>query len=304
MPKPRTQSRFPVSLYATPHPAHQDIFYTVPRAGHLLGGADHHIQREHFPGHELLLCLGGRGFVLVQGRRHAVRAGDFVWINCHHPHEHGAEKGDPWEVLWLRIEGPALAKMCAILSVKSAPVFTGFNLRSAEPLYREVFILMQSDAPDAPPRIHAAVARLIALAFISRNRQGAAQQPEVPPLLRKAVQHMRLFYFQRHTVAALAKLAGMSASHFSRVFRVAFGTSPIDWLRRERISQAKRRLVETADAIKEIAQQTGYSDRFFFSKDFKCLTGHTPREFRQREQSKRRTSRTASTSEDTEFCAT
>ena len=56
---------------------------------------------------------------------------------------------------------------------------------------------------------------------------------------------------------------------------------------RERISQAKRRLVETADAIKEIAQQTGYSDRFFFSKDFKRLTGHAPREFRQREQSKR-----------------
>jgi AraC-like DNA-binding protein len=78
----------------------------------------------------------------------------------------------------------------------------------------------------------------------------------------------------------------MSASHFSRIFKAAFGTSPIDWLRRERISQAKRRLVETTDAIKEIAEQTGYSDRFFFSKDFRRLTGHTPREFRRREQSK------------------
>ena len=35
--------------------------------------------------------------------------------------------------------------------------------------------------------------------------------------------------------------------------------------------------------IKEIAEQTGYHDRYFFSKDFKKHTGQTPREFRTRE---------------------
>ena len=283
----RKKSRYAVSLYATPHAAHQDVFYTVPRAGHLLGGADHHIRREHFPGHELLLCLRGAGFVRVQGRRHPVRAGDFVWINCHHPHEHGAEKSDPWEVLWVRVEGPGLAKMCAILSVRAAPVFPRFSRRAAEPVYREIFRLLQTDAPDSAPRIHAAVARLVALAFIARKSPGDGGQPEIPAVLTRAVQRMKLFFFEHHTVGALAAESGMSASHFSRMFKAAFGTSPIDWLRRERISQAKRRLVETTDAIKEIAEQTGYRDRFFFSKDFKRLTGHTPREFRQREQSRR-----------------
>ena len=283
----RRKSRFPISLYATPHAAHQDVFYTVPRAGHLVGGEDHHIQREHFPGHELLLCLQGRGYVRVHGRRHPVQAGEFVWINCHHAHEHGAEKSDPWEVLWVRIEGPGLARMCSIISIRSSPVFPGFPRKAAEPLYHEIFDLMQRDTPDSPPRIHAAVARLIALAFIARQSHGGSPEQEIPAVLGKAVQHMKLFYFERHTVEALAARSGMSASHFSRLFKGAFGTSPIDWLRRERISQAKRRLVETTDAIKEIAEQVGYRDRFFFSKDFRQLTGHTPREFRQREQSKR-----------------
>ena len=94
---------------------------------------------------------------------------------------------------------------------------------------------------------------------------------------------MALSYFQPHRVAQLAGIAGMSASHFSRVFKAAFGTSPIDWLRRERINQAKRRLAETGDDIKQIAEQVGYGDRFYFSKDFKNLTGLTPREFRRRE---------------------
>ncbi len=75
----------------------------------------------------------------------------------------------------------------------------------------------------------------------------------------------------------------MSSSHFTRLFRRAFGTSPVDWLRRERISQAKRRLVETTIPIEWVAEQVGYQDRFFFSKDFKKLTGMTPREYRKRE---------------------
>ena len=163
------------------------------------------------------------------------------------------------------------------------------RLAEAEALYREIFRLMESDAPEAAPLIHAAVARLIALAFIARQRQAGSHLPEVPAVLSRAVQRMKLYYFERQTLGGLATLSGMSESHFSRSFKAAFGTSPIDWLRRERINQAKLRLVETADAIKEIAEQVGYSDRFFFSKDFKQLTGQTPREFRQRETLRRGT---------------
>ena len=94
---------------------------------------------------------------------------------------------------------------------------------------------------------------------------------------------MRLYYHKPTRVADLADLAGMSESHFSRMFKAAMGTSPIDWLRRERINQAKRRLVESEDAIKEVAQQVGYSDQFFFSKDFKKMTSLTPTQFRQTE---------------------
>jgi AraC-like DNA-binding protein len=76
----------------------------------------------------------------------------------------------------------------------------------------------------------------------------------------------------------------MSESHFSRLFKSCIGTSPIDWLRRERINQAKHRLIESEDPIKEVARQVGYSDQFFFSKDFKRMTRMTPTQFRQQER--------------------
>lgn len=273
------ETRFPISLYSTANPVHQDVFYTVPRAGHMIGGADHRVRREHFPGHELIYCLRGAGYARIGGVTHRVGPGELAWINCHHPHEHGAVTDDPWEVYWVRIEGPRLEQMCTMLSADANPVFP---VAAPEAVFQELFALLASDAPDSPPLIHAAVARLLALVCCARQR--AEPDATVPAPLRKAVERMKLFYFESHTVAGLAALAGMSAPHFSRVFKAAFGTSPIDWLRRERISQAKRRLGDTADPVQWIAEAVGYHDRFFFSKDFKKLTGLTPTEFRQREK--------------------
>jgi len=276
------ESHFPVSLFATPSATEQELFYTVPRAGHLVGGPDHHVKRDHFPGHELILCLRGRGFVRVQGRSHPVSPGQLVWVDCRQPHEHGAVADDPWEVYWVRAEGLQLARMAEALRVAASPVFPGFDVPAAVPLYREVFARLDDVGATTAPLVHAAVARLVALAFVSRQAHGGPPQL-TPSVLHRAVQKMKLFYFEQHRVAALAALCGVSPSHFNRLFRATFGTSPIDWLRRERISQAKRRLMTTTDSVKRIAEQVGYRDRFFFSKDFKRMTGLTPRQFRQRE---------------------
>jgi AraC-like DNA-binding protein len=98
----------------------------------------------------------------------------------------------------------------------------------------------------------------------------------------------------------LARLAGMSTPHFFRRFKRATGSSPIDWLRRERINQAKRHLSETADPVGEIAERVGYSDPFYFSRDFKRMTGHSPREYRSQEQEHESRNKRASRSEQGE----
>ena len=273
---------FPVSLYATPSPAYRDVFYTVPRAGHLIAGQKHHIKRNHFPGHELILCLRGKGWTRIEGRLHKVEPGDLLWINCHRPHEHGAVLEEPWEVYWIRTEGPRLAQMAELLYVGESPVIRGVDMESARRIYCELFGLISDESPGSPARIHAQVAQVLALAFCARQQAGASD-PEVPRSLKRPVETMKMLYFERHTVESLSQIAGLSPTHFSRLFKEAFGTSPIDWLRRERISQAKRRLADTSDDIKEIAEQVGYNDRYFFSKDFKKHTGITPSQFRMLE---------------------
>ena len=300
MADPNVSTQFVVSLFGTPQAVHQEIFYSVLRAGHLVAGPEHRIEREHFPGQELIFCLRGRGRVRIRGKLHGVRAGQGVWVNCHQPHGYGADPADPWELYWIRVEGPRLPRMGEVLEVGSEPVFEEVERERVAACYLEIFRELEEESPGMPARVHATVARMLALFFGGRHRaagqavesvEGADSGAPWPPGLRTALRHMKLAFFQPQRVEALAALAGMSSSHFSRVFKAALGTSPIDWLRRERINQAKRRLADTRDAVQEIAQQVGYADRYFFSKDFTKMVGVSPREFRRREGSESSPSR-------------
>lgn len=272
---------FPVSLYATPSTLYQELFYTVLRAGHLQAGPGYGVKRDHFPGHELILSLSGRSIVVVSGVLHDVKPGDFVWFNCQHPHEHRADMKDPWDALWARVDGPRLDRTGAMLEVETSPVISGIRHEEAKAVLLEIIDQMQRDHPDSAPMIHAGVAKLVALACCARRLPAA--DVDAPSSMKHVIERMRQDYFKPFTLAELAAGAGMSSSHFSRVFRKAFSASPIDWLRRERVNQAKRRLSETNDPVQWIAEQVGYRDRFFFSKDFRKMTGMTPREFRRRE---------------------
>lgn len=276
-------TRFIQSLYHTPTDSARAVFCTVVRAGQVQSSPDHRFDKVSHPGHELILCRQGRGFVRLHGRVLAVEAGQMVWVNCHHPHAYWPDPSAPWEHWWLRFDGPRVETLCRMLTEPFGPLFVAFDPVSVQAAFTEIFRLLGLN-PVADELIHVELARLFAALVQARRAGGDHHEPEIPAALARALQRMRLCFHQPLRVAELARIAGMSPSHFIRSFRRALGTSPIDWLRRERISQAKRRLAETNDPMKQVALQTGYNDQFFFSKDFKRMTGMTPTDFRRREQ--------------------
>jgi AraC-like DNA-binding protein len=280
------ETHFLTNLWATPAEWAQEVFNCVVRAGHLKAGVAHRIERETYPGHEFILCLGGRGWVQVMGKRHEVEAGDVVWVNCHHPHAYGAVVRDPWEVYWVRTEGRELERLGKLAQVGSKPVFKMGDTQAHELAlcFERVFKRMTGTRPSDAAACHAAVAEMVALLFQVRLNDPAGFRADIPDAIRDAMQHMRLYYSKPIRVGELARSVGMPESSFTRQFRKSVGTSPIAWLRHERIKQAKRRLMDSDDPIKEVARQVGYSDQYFFSKDFKKMTKLTPTQFREEER--------------------
>lgn len=83
------------------------------------------------------------------------------------------------------------------------------------------------------------------------------------------------------SVGDVAFKAGYSTDHFTRTFKKIMGVNPQLFLVNARLSKAKSILLDSGLTIKEIADQLGYCNAYFFSRQFKKITGYTPSEFRR-----------------------
>lgn len=85
----------------------------------------------------------------------------------------------------------------------------------------------------------------------------------------------------KHDIASLAKRAGMSARHFSRVFNMEIGISPAMWIEATRVAAAKTLLQNGYDTPKSVAFKCGFANADTFRRTFKKHLGLTPSEFRR-----------------------
>lgn len=82
-------------------------------------------------------------------------------------------------------------------------------------------------------------------------------------------------------VRELAREAGYSPDHFSRIFKQVTGQTPQGLKLQARIERARQLLTESSLSIGMIAAALGYEDVFFFSRQFKKKTGMSPSEYRR-----------------------
>ena len=85
------------------------------------------------------------------------------------------------------------------------------------------------------------------------------------------------------SVRDLARRVYLSETHFRRLFKQVFGTSPVKFIRNRRIDHACALLRTSKLSVKEISQQCGFSDTSFFSRVFRSVTGQTPASYRHTE---------------------
>ena len=88
-------------------------------------------------------------------------------------------------------------------------------------------------------------------------------------------------------LAALADIAGMSPSAFSRFFKLRTGRNLSEYIIDIRLGYASRMLVDTARSISEIAYECGFNNLSNFNRIFKKKKACSPSEFRENYHKKR-----------------
>jgi AraC-like DNA-binding protein len=109
----------------------------------------------------------------------------------------------------------------------------------------------------------------------------AAQHLHDLARLRRVRDRIDREYAQPLDVEALARDAHMSAGHFSREFRRAYGESPYSYLMTRRIERAMALLRRGDLSVTEVCFEVGSSSLGTFSTRFTELVGMPPSEYRE-----------------------
>jgi len=113
------------------------------------------------------------------------------------------------------------------------------------------------------------------------GERASAQRLHDLARLRRARDRMDREYARPLDVEALARGAHMSAGHFSRAFRAAYGESPYSYLMTRRIERAMTLLRRGDLSVTEVCFEVGCSSLGTFSTRFAELVGVPPSVYRR-----------------------
>lgn len=98
--------------------------------------------------------------------------------------------------------------------------------------------------------------------------------------LRRVMEFIEERLMDQVTLSDMAAVAGLSAWHFARAFKLATGTSPHSFLLRRRLVKADTLLRLPGIAVSEVAVKSGFCDQSHLSMHFRRATGMTPARWR------------------------
>lgn len=248
----------------------------VTDCGYFPYAADHLRSRpQGSPQAIVIVCVEGAGWCRLPSGRHDVAAGQALVIPAGTAHEYGADAENPWTIWWLHVAG---ADVGELIDAVHPPIVAVGDVYRAVSLIEAALTRMEHD--DSARSLQAAAGsawHLLALLAADQTRDPVSRSDA----LRQAERYLREHVGVRTSVAELAALANLSPSHFASLFRRTTGVGVLRYQTRLRMSRARELLDTTDRSIAEIARELGYTDPFYFSRQFRAVHGVTASEYRR-----------------------
>jgi len=89
--------------------------------------------------------------------------------------------------------------------------------------------------------------------------------------------------FRDHAVPELAAISGLSRAAFARIFQLALGQAPMQYLTEWRMTLARDHLRAGELTLEQIGARTGYASPYAFAAAFRRHHGVPPGQWRQRQ---------------------
>lgn len=235
------------------------------------------------PDFDVWLILSGSGWVDRQGGREALTAGRCLMFPPGTRLVAGQDATDRLTVLVMHVDFlDADGRTLGARDVKLPnPGQAADDTVTLHHLAATISRLARRPDPASHAGAEAAVwTLLLSLEVEARATAGSASDQRLQRLVHAIEADPR----RPWTVDDLARRACLSRAQLTRQFRRCTGLPPKAFVLNCRIHRAKFLLLDSAMTLKQVATAMGYRDIYYFSRQFKRMTGQSPAAFRRQDR--------------------
>lgn len=251
----------------------------VTDAGYFPRAASHGRRRPHGAQEAVVIvCTDGGGRCRVADHSTVISPGHALVIPPHLPHIYWADPSEPWTIWWLHAAGAHVREFLDVLGEPGRETLVELHdpYRAVSTIDDAIGFLERDET--VPSLIAASGAGWSLLAQLAADAAAGGRGRAEP--VRQAQEHLRRNFAKPVGVPELARMAGLSPSHFSALFRAATGGGVVEYTKRLRMARAREMLITSSRTVGDIATAVGYNDAFYFSRQFRTVHGCSPSEYR------------------------
>jgi YesN/AraC family two-component response regulator len=231
----------------------------------------------------LVFCTKGSGIVMISGEQIPVSGDQFFIIPKGEVFKYYSVINENSKLLVVHFNGMNSALMGKEFSVVRNLIPSVNNLvANREMLFDEIFNNLSIGFHDENLEyVNFCFGHLLAT-FIYANKTSDDAANESNPVIRHAIDYMNKNVNLKLSLTQISKEAGYSPTYFTTLFKKETNYSPLSYFSHLKIVKACEFLDYTRIKVKEISFTLGYSDPYYFTKDFKKKMGMSPRKYRKR----------------------
>ena len=234
--------------------------------------------------HYLLVYVAkGEGWYRIKGETFPVEENDFFVL----PHDVAAKLGsssnNPWSIFWAYFSGSQAPAIVTHLMGKNnlAP-------RKAKALVGRIAqfndILHHLELLENIENLVYANSRFYSFLCSFRLTVLSSKKHATKDGVIQSIEYMRENIHANVSLKDLARVAGLSVSHYCAQFKKKTMQTPLNLYTMMKVQRACQMLQEKDQTIKSVAYTLGFFDQYHFSKVFKQIMGTSPRDFKYSRQ--------------------
>ncbi len=228
----------------------------------------------------LIYCYEGKGVVTIQQKEYKLEADDFIIIPQKAAHSYLADELEPWSIYWIHFKGSLAHKLIPKTSIASGYKDSIRYKKTSINLFEEIYGQLEKGySNDNLTYANMCLWHFLST-FIYNSKVQQAENHESKDSIDLVIDYLSNHINESITLEEIASEANLSPSHFSYLFKNKTGFSPMVYFNHLKVQKACQFLLFTQLRVKEISQEVGIEDQYYFSRMFSKIMGMSPNEYR------------------------